>query len=340
MPVTLNDVAQKCGVSIHTVSKIINLKKDADFAELTVQKVRSAAEELQYQPNYLASALRSGKRNCIGVAGTAQLRQFDDLAANRVYAGIGEVVQAHKNAMTLFPLDLEEFRGMVMQASKTRMVDGLILLAYTRQYHNFRDGVIPDMKKDGMPLVIIHTTTEEFDCPNVGINMPQAGYLATKHLIDQGHTDIACVNVDGYYNNEYYKGYRQVISVAGLPDQYQPIGFWTYSAEDGYITGKELIKKHGIHSAYVVYTDQFAYGLIRALKEAGKRVPEDVAIVGGGSLLKEMYRDNFLTSIDFKYEERGRKAAEMLFGQIEKKDSEVKQFLAEPELIVRNSSLR
>ena len=97
--ITIKDIARESGVGITTVSKVIN-KKDFDIKESTRDRVLNIVKKLNYHPSYLASSLRSGKRNCIGVAGAAHLYDISDPVISAIYAGIGEEVETHENLLT------------------------------------------------------------------------------------------------------------------------------------------------------------------------------------------------------------------------------------------------
>jgi LacI family transcriptional regulator len=114
-----------------------------------------------------------------------------------------------------------------------------------------------------------------------------------------------------------------------------------YNSAEGYRLGKQLLAETKLRDSYVIYSDAVAFGMIKAFNEKGVRVPEDVGIIGCENIFPEKLYDGGLTSVDRKFEERGEKAAEILFEAIDKNgEMGAKSWIAEPELIVRQSSLK
>lgn len=338
--ITMKDIARKAGISQQAVSQIIN-NKATMVSQATKDKVLQLVKELNYHPNYMAQSLRSGKRYCIGVAGTASLAHMDDYPTAQVYAGIGEVVEAHDHFLMFFPLGKADLPNILIKAARANMVDGLIIMVYSSLYQKFIESTSGELHKENIPFVAVHSTTRPFNCHNVGFNAPAMGAMAAQHLIGQGYREIGVVCSDRMvFSDEYYGGYEKAIKKAGLTPHPLKLKRSTFNAIDGYEEGRELIGRHGILDGYITQSDAFAYGLIKALREAGARIPEQTGVVGCEDVMRPEQMPSTLTAITRNFRERGRLAAEILFRAIEAKDKEMpyKTVMTEPKLMVRETT--
>jgi LacI family transcriptional regulator len=339
MPATLKDIARKTNISYSAVSRILNNNIHYKYAVDTVTRVKNVAEELGYCPNYLASSLRSGKRNCIGVALAGNLHAIDNSLSD-INRGIGSVVEQHLNYITLIPLGTRAFNADVIKIAGNRMVDGLIVSVFSSNYQGFIDTISPVLKKHKMPYVAIQQGNLPLPGTYVGLNMEQCGYMATAHLAEQGYDSITALYCKGYImQDSFFKGYQKAVKQFGIKERSEHVGP-TRDEDEGYRFGLKEADTVKPGQAYVVYFDTFAYGMMAALKEKGIRTGENVGVVGCDNVLGNLKHASDLTVIDRKSRERGRIAAEMLFGQIDNQDTKVQQYLAEPELIVRGSSIK
>ena len=342
--VTIKDIAKKAGLTHQAVSYILK-HKERLTGQKNADKVLKLVKELDYHPNYQARSLVTGKTECIGVAG-GLINAMDNPAISQSYAGIGKVVQQYQYNMTFFPVGPAATDPLMVKAVKSRMVDGLIIFVFSTMHESFRHETLPALRDTGVPVVALHSTTKKFPCHNVGYDSPRAGALATEHLLEQGIKSVGFIALKGegrVYNDQLYQGYAKAMKKAGHP--VHDLRYWSGPYQDtavhGYDYGKKLVTGQ-IPEGLVVHADTFAYGLMDALKEAGIRVPEDVAIVSIDNVMKPETIRTALTTVDRRFEERGLKAAEMLFIEIhdKKKAKKPMSYIAEPELIVRQSSLK
>ena len=339
--ITSYDIAKKAGVSQTAVSFVLN-NKTSMIGEKTREKILKVVRQLDYQPDHTARSLRGGKKMIIGVALSGAVSEMNDPALSRIFSGIARSAETRNYNIIQLPLAQPEFLNRVVDAARAKMVDGLIFTVYSswNRQRQFELKTLPVLKEINVPFVVMHTNAVEFSAPHVGMDMEQGGYSATMHLLEQNHTDIALVNAPGVYNDEFLQGYSRALEETGGKKTVYTNTLERFSAVSGYEYGKQIISENGVHRAYVIYTDQFAYGFTRALKEAGKNIPDDVALVSCGNVVDEELMYPELTSLDLKYRERGERAGEMLFGQIEGKSDVKKQWVAEPVLIVRRPSAK
>jgi LacI family transcriptional regulator len=341
--VTIKDIAKKAGLTHQAVSYILK-HQERLAGQKNADKVLKLVKELDYHPNYQARSLITGKTECIGVAG-GLMDSMDNPAISQSYSGIGKVVQLYQFNMTFFPVGPAAADPLMVKAVKSRMVDGLIIFVFSTQHKDFVEQTLPALRDTRVPVVALHSTTKKFPCHNVGYNSPRAGAMATEHLLEQGIRSVGFIGLKGkgrVYNDQLYQGYEKAMQKVGLP--VHDLRYWSGPYQDnavhGYAFGKKLVTGD-IPEGLVVHADTFAYGLMDALKEAGKQIPEDIAIVSIDNVMKPEVIRTGLTTVDRRFEERGLKAAEMLFGEIQngKKTKKPISYIAEPELIVRESSL-
>lgn len=340
---TMKDVALKAGVSRQAVSKILN-NTDTWISSETRQRVLEVVKELNYQPDYLAQSLRSGKRLSLAVAGTGTLGQMDDLTISQFYAGIGETAGRRGYCMLFVPME-NDLESQLIKIAKSRMADGLVIFTYPRTLDAFIEKTMPVLQEERFPFVALHSDTRPLDCNHVGFNAEGAGYLAARHLIEQGYQAIApvCSRNRGF-DEEYLRGYGRALAGAGLPavdlgiDEHTPL----LTARDGYNLGQNLAGRgQGLPQAYIVSSDRVAHGLTRFLAEQGKNIGADTGVVGcGNSFGDEQAALPFLTSVDSMVKARGSKAAEILFNALGQSPAAAvnEHFIFEPELVVRESS--
>jgi len=194
----INDIVEKTGVSVSTVSRILNGEKKYKFAKDTVEKVRKAADELGYRPNYFARSLKEGRTNCIGLLGNMGNANFVSPYLTGIIASIESAMIGNGHGYSLLVFGGNNSRGVEETRDLIRkgLVDGLIFSMVSSYLPDFEKEFLPILKENDIPSVVIHSVNEELPYNNVGVNMEQCGYLAAKYLLDKGHTRVA------FYNHE------------------------------------------------------------------------------------------------------------------------------------------
>lgn len=340
--VTMEDIAKKAGVSRHTVSKVLN-NRECYVGQQTRQKVLSVVKELNYQPNYFARSLKEGKTNIIGITTISNnIGVFEQHYPANIYSGISRffsdkdyklIFHNFKQSGSVYPYE---------ELTRTRMVDGIILLLFARDLEVFRKNrVVAQLKAAGMPLVVIHSLTEDFGCPAVGLDTRYGGYLATRHLLEHGYQEVGFIGFKrmDWQQRDYIAGYRQALAEGRIKEN----GEFTYTAtgagsEDGYRLASDLLEqeKH-LPRALVVFTDEVAFGMIAAFREAGVRVPEDIALTSFRNDNHAALLLTGLTTVHEPAQDKGYKAAEMLLKMLDDPKKKPKPFFFKPKLIKRTS---
>ena len=297
--VTIKDIARELGITHPTVSRALsqNPEVSALVTEKTRERIKRLAADLGYTPNLMAKGVVTGRTGTLGLL-TYQLNR----EIHGTYAD--EILKAadRRNYRLLVSLDayprapiLPEEQGRQIQQTVARGVDGLLI--YTRGEGGESERILKAV--EGLPTVTFGYPTSK-DLSGVVLD-DTAGFLeATEHLIRLGHERIAFIGSDWHRDrvgSAKAQGYFRAMEEHHLtPERLRA----THLVRSGYQLGKTTLDRF---TAYVCRTDYIAIGLCRGLREAGLRVPEDVAVVGQGDLEVSAYMTPALTTLATPYEE-------------------------------------
>lgn len=301
---TIQDVAKKAGVSVATVSRVMNginkVKPETEKA------VKEAIQALNYMPNMSARNLRKNESRLILVVA----RNFTNPFYSHLVSAINESVSAAGYNMLMcknngdYQETLKYFRMI-----ENKMADGMILLNCTV------DDTWMQSFGGKYPIIQCCEYVEGFQNPKVYIDHRKMGYQITEYLIAQGHKRIAYISADNKHISTFQRreGYYQAMKDAGLEQfisEYCVDG--DYSFHDGVRCAKEILEAPERPTAVACVADMVALGLILGIQELGYRVPEDISVVGVDDVDYTMMKHPFLTTIHIPCEELGRKSAQML----------------------------
>ncbi|BDV32011.1 LacI family DNA-binding transcriptional regulator [Microbacterium terricola] len=292
MSVTLHDVARAAGVSIKTVSNVIN-----DYPHVrpaTRARVNEAIGELGYQPNLSARSLRSGRTGAIALAlPELSLSYFAELADSVIRAAerVGQVVIIEQTGGD------RERELQLLSSSQRKMTDGLI---FSPLGMGMDDAARLDVS---YPLVLLGERIFDGPTDHVTMRNIDAARAATEYLISQGRRRIAIV---GAHEGEVVgsaglrlRGYREALDAAGIPFDEQIIAYTTlWHRSNGATAMRELLSRDVDFDAVFGLNDTLALGAMRVLQEAGYRVPGDVSVIGFDDLDEAMYSLPSLTTVD------------------------------------------
>jgi DNA-binding LacI/PurR family transcriptional regulator len=326
-PPSQADVAALAGVSSQTVSRVANDKSNVD--DETRQRVLAAMEMLGYRTNTAARALATGQFRMLGVisfdlSAHGNARTLQSIAAVAQDAGYSVNVAVVKAAT----------EGAVRQAFSqltSQAVDGIVLIEaqiLDRPELRLPPGV-PIVMADGNP-------GQRF--PAVDNNQLVGARAATEHLLSLGHATVwhLAGPRDSYSARHRVTAWHTALKEAGAP--VPPVSYGDWSAESGYAIGRELAARDDI-TAVFAGNDHMAIGLIRALTEAGRTVPDDVSVVGFDDIAEAAYLQPPLTTVHQDFEEMGRACVAVLLRQIEGGESIAGLIdSVEPRLVVRAST--
>lgn len=339
--VTIKDIAQRMGLSNRTISLALN--GQGRISQETRKQVLEVARELGYRPNLLAKGLVENKTFAIGVIFPIIGVSF----VNRIIAGMEmaciqsdyEIILCSSSSSSLPMIlpDLEFERGSVQRMIRRR-VDGVICLPDPRAYAEYAE-----VLSEGIPLLQLFRRVPGLDAPCLGVDNEKGSFDATMHLIELGHRSIGFLRYeDSSFEeiNSRYQGYLKALVQSSVSlDLERFAESCDLTFEGGYRAGKLLLARAPEVTAVVAPTDYAALGFMRACSELGRRIPEDISIVGFDDLDIAYYQvEHPLTTIKQPKEEFGAKAFEMLYALIQGHTVESENM--SPELVLRASTAR
>ncbi len=330
---TIKDVARMAGVSTTTVSHVIN--KTRFVAEATQKKVWEAIDELNYAPSAVARSLKCNTTRTIGMLVTK--------SANPFFAEVVHGVEdyCYRAGYTLILCNTEG--NLTKQRDYLRMlaekrVDGLLVMC--SDLDNELLGLL-ERQKD-LPMVIMDWGPETVTTDKIRDNAEKGAYLATRHFIDSGHTDIGCVS--GHLQRttcvERMKGFNAAMQESNLSVNSDWIIEGDFECETGVKAANEFILMDKRPSAIFCFNDIMAMALISTFEQAGVRVPDDISVIGYDNIDLSPFFSPPLTTIHQPKHRLGKKAVELLMARIKDKGHDSQLFIMEPELVERKSVKR
>lgn len=335
--VTINEIAQEAGVSIKTVSRVINSRPDV--APDTRKRVLEIIERLNYRPSKLARGLSQGRSRTIGVISYG-VKYFGPAST---LAGIEE--ESHGLGYTvIWEMLRDSERSNVDQLLNDMLanhVDGIFWAAPEVVYD--REWILQSLAQLSLPIVINISEPPHF-CSAVTNKNESGGHIATQHLIDQGYQRIALVTgpMDWRESRLRKRGWQNALADAGFKIGEDLIFEGDWTAESGSRGLRYLFSKQPHPDAIFVSNDQMALGALHAADQLGLQIPQDLAIVGYDDIPESAYFHPPLTTVHQETHEMGRYAIRELDRLIEAiwngEDFEPRSIEFEPKLIVRESS--
>lgn len=329
---TIKDVSERAGVSQATVSRVINgtsaVSPDKKF------KVEQAIQDLGYRPNSIAQALASSRTDSIGIVVpelgspffASLLQEIED---NLRRYGYHVVVTAGSNTQKGQQESVDFLLG--------RRVDALIL--HTLE---LSDDFLIDLDKRGIPVVLVNRFVPEMATSCIGIDNELGGIEATKHLLKNGHTRIACITgpLDKSDARGRLLGYRKAIELAGLKYDEMLVAQSGFTEKSGFKAMEKLLLRreqgHCNFSAVFASNDHMAVGAMECMKEHGLDIPQDISVVGFDNVNFSRYLSPALTTIHFPIEQTGVEAVNLTLAKLKQSVRNV-NFTLSPTLVARNS---
>lgn len=332
MVATLHDVARLAGVSFKTVSNVVN-----DYPHVrptTRQRVLAAIEQLGYQPNLSARSLRSGRSGAISLAvPELRLPYFAELA--------DEVIRAaeRRGLVVLIEQTNRDRQREVdlLSSARLRMVDGLL---FSPLGMGEEDAALLEV---GIPLVLLGERLFHPSVDHVMMQNVAAARAATRYLLDRGRRRIAVV---GYHPGEVIgsaglrlRGYREALEEAGIPLDERLLGVAElWHRHQGAEAASQLLEAGADFDAVFAFNDTLALGAMHALLAAGRKVPDDVAVIGFDNTDDGQYYQPTLTTIDPGRREIADRAVEALTRRIADRNLPVQHLQAAWSLVEREST--
>jgi len=328
----MRDVADKAGVSVTTVSHVINNSRPVNPETRT--RVEQAMQVLGYQPNVLARSLRRGKTHTIGVI----LPDNTNPYFAEVVRGIEDTsfAQGYSVVLCNSDNDLDKER-LYTNVLIEKQVDGIIFVAAGLSEEN-----INNLQKRGVPSILVDRQVPGVKIDCVLADNQVGGFLAANHLISLGHPAIACMSGPRGLRSsvERVAGYRQALESAGInaPPGWIVEGDFQYRG--GFAAAEQLLTGEMQPSAIFACNDLMAIGVYRYAHENQLRIPQDVSVVGFDDIRLAEYSNPPLTTIRQSKGVMGTRAAKLLLERIANGNQVIKQDIIPVQLIVRGSTAR
>ncbi|AGB40099.1 transcriptional regulator [Halobacteroides halobius DSM 5150] len=332
---TIKDVAKKAGVSPSTVSRVVN--NHPRISQETREEVLQAMDEIGYHPNVIAQNLVNQTTNTLGLVMAPSTEEaFADPFYAEVLRGIGSMAQ--KNGYSLLLITGDEEGGELeatLRAVRGKQVDGLLLLRAKKS-----DKLTDKLNEMNFPFVVVGRPEEEDKNYWVNNDNVQSSKELVEYLINLGHNKIgAFIGSEEYIvDQDRLKGYKLALKSHGIDyNQDYIVQIESGKQEKAYRFTKDLLNSYPELTALYGIDDRIAYGAIKAVKELGFKIPEDIAIVGfNNNPLSELI-EPALTTVDINTYELGRKATSLLIQVITEQVTSYCNDIVPTDLIVRES---
>ncbi|GAA4376121.1 LacI family DNA-binding transcriptional regulator [Hymenobacter koreensis] len=337
---SLTDLAKALNLSASTISRA--LSDHEDVSEATKARVRQLADELNYQPNQLAAALRRGRSNTLGVLVPHITGHFFP----QVVHGIAtEASKAGFNVMICQSNeDVKQERKNIDLLMNAQVEGILVSLANTTKDFSHFEAV----RKQNLPLVFFDRVVEDFGGSNVSavvLDDYQGAYQVVAHLIEQGCTRIAHFTGPLHLNihKNRHQGYLDALQAHGIPVDERLTALCPMNQQGGQQAMEKLLKLPQPPDAIFSSNDLAAVGAMQTVKAHGLRVPHDMAIAGFSNEVFTTLTEPMLTSVDQHCEQMGKTAVRLLQKML-KSPAENHEtpppIILKPDLLVRESSMR
>ena len=325
---TIAQIAQIAGVSVPTVSKVLNGR--ADVAQPTRERIEQVIEEHHFVRNRAARALRKGKTGLIDLI----LPRLDDEYFLPILEGVSRMLSEAGVRMVLTSTHYQaEEEVQWIDTVTDRSTDGILIVLPSEE-------AIEHLERSGVPFVLIHHQGgPRPTIPSVMVTSWEGGFDATTYLISLGHKRIAYIGKTVLARDaiKRFAAYRAALEMANLPIDPQLQCPGNFTEDDGYTATKALLALPEPPTAIFAGNDRQAVGVYRALHELGMSVPDDMSVIGFDNLPYAQIMNPPLTTIHAPRLELGRTAATMLLRLINEEELEMTQVLLPTQLIKRKS---
>ena len=328
----IREVAEKAHVSVTTVSHVVNQTRFV--APETETRVRQAMADLNYRPNTLARSLRRGETKTIGLilpdsanpffAESARL--LEEFAFQQSYS----LILCNSNG------DLEKER-LYTEVLFNKQVDGIIFMAAGDDTQSLQELIDRQL-----PVVVVDRILDHLDVDAVITDNLQSGHMAARYLIENGHSRISIIRGPSNVNPSAQRvtGFRQAMKEAGLVVDAEFEACGDFHPESGYRAAMSMLRLSPPPTAIFACNDLMAIGALKAVREAGLSVPEDISLVGHDNIEMASYIQPALTTISQPVEELAATAIKLLLERIEQPGLAPRRIVLPNRLVVRQSVRR
>lgn len=272
MSATIYDVAREAGVSMATVSRVVN--GNPNVKPTTRKKVSEAIKRLGYRPNAVARGLASKKTTTVGVI----IPDISSVFFSELARGIEDIATMYKYNIILCNSDQNKDKEIrLIQTLLGKQVDGIVFMG-----GKIAEEHIEEFKQSSVPIVLAATVDEQNQIPSVNIDYEQAVFEAVSHLIETGHREIGFINgpLEVPINGKYkLNGYKRALAEHDIPFDETLLSVGDYTYESGKETTEQFLNQEVKPTAIFVDSDEMAIGAIHEIQDEGKKVPNDIEVI-------------------------------------------------------------
>lgn len=331
--VNINDIAAKTELSITTVSRVLNGKAEQYRISRKSQLIiMEAAKELNYIPNQFAANLRTGRSNTIALIVPSLNNPF--------FAGIASAINAEVRKFGYITIisdsdENQDIEKIELQQLMSRNIEGLIIIPCGNQWE-----YIKQIYDQGLPLICIDRYFEELDLPFVSTDNYDGAYSATKHLIENGHSLITCIQgvQQSTPNILRVKGYCEAMRDEGI-EICSVVGD-EFSLQNGYLETKILLQQKIRPTAIFTFSNTIAMGCMKALKEENISIPDDISLITFDEHPYLDYLATPLSCVSQPVNDISKVAVKYLFSKLNNMEIKATQLLLKPTLMIKKSVRR
>ncbi|AWI07061.1 LacI family DNA-binding transcriptional regulator [Clostridium drakei] len=334
MPATIKDIAQKSGVSLTTVSRVLN--NSGYVKEETKRKVLSAINELNYTPSAIARSLSKNKTNTIGVV----IPEINNQFYGEVIKGISEVAVEYNQNIILCNTDNDiEKEVKALKVLKEQRIQGIII-APTSVEDDFNSEYLITIEQLGIPIVLADGHVKYADFSGAFVDNIKGAYESTEALIKAGHKKIAIItgrmNSDAAQNRLI--GYKKALALNNIPFNEKYVFKGDYGEKLAYELTKKMLLMQDRPTAVFISSNKMTIGCIKALTEEGLKIPKDMALIGFDriDILNSLGMN--ISFVDGPTTELGSTAMKILMENIKNIEHfKVKKITIAPKLVLKGS---
>ncbi|MGW4027262.1 LacI family DNA-binding transcriptional regulator [Streptomyces sp. NPDC005009] len=331
---TLEEVAALAGVGRGTVSRVIN--DAAGVKDSTRRAVQRAIDELGYVPNLAARSLAGRRADAVALVMTEpDWRQFGEPFFSEIVRSVGDALTDTKVQLLLTLVRTDAERQRLVEYARGGRVDGVMLMSV------HAEDALPDMLAEvGLPTVLLGRRSGEESVTYVDADNAGGARGAVAHLLGLGRRSIATITgpLDMYVAQCRLRGYREALERAGAENRAAWTAEGDFSADSGRRAMAELIERAPEIDGVFAASDTMAAGALDALRAAGRRVPEDVAVIGFDDFPLAQHTAPRLTTVRQPLEEIGRTMVRLLLEEMEEPEVAWRHVILRTELVLRGSA--
>lgn len=332
MKIKLKDIAKEANVSITSVSLVLN-NKPCRICSEKKELIKKIAKDNNYTPNINVRSLITNETKTLGLI----IPDIENIFFSRLTKTIETYCRQFGYALIIVNSNDEYKEDLyLLDLLLARGIDGLFITISNSAYNN-KEEVCLNLKKLTIPYIMIDRVFDELNCNQVYFDNVKGSYIATKHLIENGHSKISCIINSIYSKNTVsrFEGYKKAMQEHGLEIKKNYIIEGDYRMQSGYNTGDMIIKNHT--TAVFVTNDMMTLGLLKRLSEKDIKVPEHLSIVSYDNLLNDFILGPGITSIDQNISNLGKTACDLMLSLLKNEETEIKKICLDPELIIKKS---